>query len=115
QAFARWGFGTVFVSAIMPPPMPIAPVLLGAGALAYPGARFLGALAVARTLRYLVVGYLASVHGRQVSGLIPANWAPILGLIAANSAPTLRVVAGTAVPSVSARGLYRRYAGRRVT
>jgi membrane protein YqaA with SNARE-associated domain len=104
QAFARWGFGTVFVSAIMPPPMPIAPVLLGAGALAYPGARFLAALAAARTLRYVLVGYLASVYGRRVSGLIDANWTTILA-----------VVLGAVLAAVSVRAVYQRYAGRRVT
>ncbi len=32
SAFERWGFGTVFIPAIMPPPFPLSPFLLGAGA-----------------------------------------------------------------------------------
>src|ERR1700761_470060 len=41
RAFQRWGFATVFVPALMPPPTPLSPFLLGAGAMNYPLPRFL--------------------------------------------------------------------------
>jgi membrane protein YqaA with SNARE-associated domain len=36
RRFARWGFAGVFVGAMMPPPFPLVPVLLAAGAIQYP-------------------------------------------------------------------------------
>src|SRR5215475_3791321 len=46
--FSHWGFRTVAVSAMLPPPFPLVPVLLAAGALQYPKRKFLGALALGR-------------------------------------------------------------------
>src|SRR5258707_15637041 len=36
QRFGHWGFRTVFFSAMLPPPFPLVPVLLAAGAMQYP-------------------------------------------------------------------------------
>src|SRR5258708_27007193 len=44
RRFERWGFWTVVVSAILPPPFPIVPVLLAAGALQYLRSQFFCAL-----------------------------------------------------------------------
>src|SRR5438105_14667109 len=49
-AFERWGFASVAIPAILPPPFPIVPMLLAAGALQYPTRKFLAALAVGRSL-----------------------------------------------------------------
>src|SRR5262249_39777214 len=48
RRFRRWGFRAVLVSAILPPPFPMVPVLLAAGALQYPKKKFVGALALGR-------------------------------------------------------------------
>src|SRR5512138_3780050 len=58
RLFERWGFGTVVVAAILPPPFPTVPFLAGAGALNYPLRKFISALAVARAARFILVAYL---------------------------------------------------------
>src|SRR6478752_4801371 len=35
RRFQRWGFGTIAVASLLPPPFPLVPVLLAAGALQY--------------------------------------------------------------------------------
>ena len=64
--FGRWGFRTVSVSAMLPPPFPLVPVLLAAGALQYPKRKFVGALALGRGVRYLVIAGLGSLYGKAI-------------------------------------------------
>ena len=64
--FGRWGFRTVAVSAMLPPPFPLVPVLLAAGALQYPKKKFVGALAVGRGVRYSVIAGLGSLYGKAI-------------------------------------------------
>src|SRR6185437_2976032 len=49
QRFERMGFAWVSVGAILPPPFPLVPVLLAAGAMQYPRKKFLGALTLGRS------------------------------------------------------------------
>ena len=67
RRFRRWGFRTVLVSAILPPPFPMVPVLLAAGALQYPKKKFAAALALGRGIRYTVIAALGSIYGRQIT------------------------------------------------
>jgi membrane protein YqaA with SNARE-associated domain len=57
---------SVFLPAILPPPIPLSPFLLAAGALGVSWRRFLLVFGVARTLRYGLVAWLAVVYGRRV-------------------------------------------------
>jgi membrane protein YqaA with SNARE-associated domain len=66
RAFERWGFATIFVPALLPPPAPLGPFLLGAGAMNYPLPKFLATLTAARALRFTLVAYLASLYGQRV-------------------------------------------------
>jgi membrane protein YqaA with SNARE-associated domain len=66
KIFRRYGFWSVAVSAVSPPPMPIVPVLIAAGALRYPRNKFLGALALGRSVRYVLLAYLGHIYGRQI-------------------------------------------------
>jgi len=66
RRFERWGFWTVVVSAILPPPFPIVPVLLAAGALQYSRGKFVGALALGRGIRYSLVAGFGSLYGDQI-------------------------------------------------
>ncbi len=66
RRFERWGFWAVVVSAILPPPFPIVPVLLAAGALQYSRKKFVGALAVGRGVRYSLVAGFGSLYGDQI-------------------------------------------------
>ncbi|MGA3093049.1 MAG: VTT domain-containing protein [Terriglobales bacterium] len=64
--FERWGFAAVAIPALLPPPFPIVPMLLVAGAMQYPTRKFLTALAVGRGLRFTILGYLGAHNGRQL-------------------------------------------------
>jgi membrane protein YqaA with SNARE-associated domain len=67
RRFRRWGFRTVMLSAILPPPFPMVPVLLAAGALQYPKKKFAGALALGRGIRYSLIAAFGSIYGRQIT------------------------------------------------
>jgi membrane protein YqaA with SNARE-associated domain len=56
----------VFLPAILPPPVPLSPFILAAGALGVARRPFLLAFGAARTLRYAFVAWLAVRYGRQI-------------------------------------------------
>lgn len=66
DAFAKWGFGAVVIPAMLPPPLPMTPFLLAAGALQYSRGKFLAALAIGRAIRYTLLAFLAATYGRQI-------------------------------------------------
>lgn len=70
RVFKRWGFAAIVIIAILPPPAPLVPFLLAAGAAQYPAKRFIGALTLGRTLRYGALAYLASIYGNTIRHLI---------------------------------------------
>jgi membrane protein YqaA with SNARE-associated domain len=78
KRFQRWGFKTVTLSAILPPPFPMVPVLLAAGALQYPRRKFLGALALGRAIRYFLIAGLGSLYGRQITAFFERYYKPAL-------------------------------------
>jgi membrane protein YqaA with SNARE-associated domain len=87
QTFERWGFGTIAVGALLPPPVPFVPVLLVAGAMQYSVKKFLLALALGRAVRYSILAFLAARYGRQALRLISHNGHPVLiALIAIGAA-----------------------------
>jgi membrane protein YqaA with SNARE-associated domain len=88
RIFGRWGFGAIAVAALLPPPAPMVPFLLVAGAMQYPVRKFLAALALGRAVRYTVLAYLAARYGRHVFAFVAQNerpvvWAAIAALVAA--------------------------------
>jgi membrane protein YqaA with SNARE-associated domain len=60
------GVGAVVLSALLPPPFPLMPLLLAAGALGVSRKRFLVSFGLARTFRYALVAWLADTYGRVV-------------------------------------------------
>lgn len=64
--FERWGFASVAISAILPPPFPIVPLLLVAGAMQHPTRKFLTALSVGRAIRFTILGYLGAHYGTHI-------------------------------------------------
>lgn len=84
RVFKRWGFGAIVIIAILPPPAPLVPFLLAAGAAQYPTKRFIGALTLGRTLRYGALAYLASIYGNAIRHLI-SHHTNILIILAALS------------------------------
>lgn len=56
----------VFLPTMLPPPIPLSPFILAAGALGVPRNRFLAAFGAARTLRYGLVAWLGIKYGRGI-------------------------------------------------
>jgi membrane protein YqaA with SNARE-associated domain len=91
KVFGRWGFAAIAIPALLPPPVPMVPFLLAAGAMQYPPRKFLVALTLGRISRYMILAYLAARYGRQLIAFIaehghPAAMAIILALMAAATA-----------------------------
>jgi len=74
--FDRWGFRTVAITAMLPPPFPLVPVLLTAGALQYSRKKFLAALALGRALRYSLIAGLGSLYARQITAFFNRYYKP---------------------------------------
>jgi membrane protein YqaA with SNARE-associated domain len=60
------GILAVSAFALLPPPFPMMPFLLAAGALGVSRKKFLVAFSVARAVRYSLVAWLADVYGRAM-------------------------------------------------
>lgn len=77
----RHGALTVAVAAILPPPIPLLPFLLSAGALGIERRQFLIAFAAARAARYGLIAWLGATYGRRVLRLWShylAGWSDVL-------------------------------------
>ncbi|MGC2517446.1 MAG: VTT domain-containing protein [Terriglobales bacterium] len=84
--FERWGFAAVAIPALLPPPFPIVPMLLAAGAMQYPTKKFLTALAVGRGLRFIILAYLGYHYGRHIVKFFALYYWPVLIALIAFSA-----------------------------
>ncbi len=78
RIFERYGFWSVSVGAICPPPVPIVPFLLAAGAMHYPPRKFLTALVLGRGIRYTAVAYLGSIYGHRIFHWVGRYYQPAL-------------------------------------
>ncbi|PYX94759.1 MAG: hypothetical protein DMG71_11585 [Acidobacteria bacterium] len=78
KKFERWGFGAVAIPAMLPPPFPIVPALLAAGAMQYPRKKFLAALAVGRGIRFTIVAFLGAHYGRHIVAFFSRYYKPAL-------------------------------------
>src|SRR5436305_3431583 len=76
--FNRHGFWSLFLPALLPPPVPFSLFLVAAGALQYSRRKFLVAVGVARAIRYTALAYLGSRYSRQILGCFHAYYQPIL-------------------------------------
>ena len=78
NTFNKFGFWSLFVPGLLPPPVPFSPFLIAAGALSYPRRKFLVAVGTARAIRYGALGYLGSRYSRQIFGFFHEYYEPIL-------------------------------------
>jgi membrane protein YqaA with SNARE-associated domain len=78
KRFERWGFFAVAVPAILPPPFPIVPFLLAAGAMQYSRQKFVGALALGRGIRFTIVAGLGAIYGRHIVRFFSRYYKPAL-------------------------------------
>ncbi|MGC2764447.1 MAG: VTT domain-containing protein [Candidatus Acidiferrum sp.] len=74
QVIRRWveknGFGGMLVAALLPPPTPFKVFVFAAGVFEVPLSSFVSAIALARAIRYLGIGYLAVRYGEQAMPFI---------------------------------------------
>jgi membrane protein DedA with SNARE-associated domain len=76
--FRKRGFISVGLGAILPPPFPMVPVLLAAGALHYPRKKFLVSLSLGRGIRFFGLAYMAHVYGKAIIGWLTRYYHPLL-------------------------------------
>jgi membrane protein YqaA with SNARE-associated domain len=81
QAFANWGFASIVIPALLPPPFPFLPFLLAAGAMQYSRKKFLAALVLGRGLRYFVEAALGFVYGRHILRFFSQYYKPALAIL----------------------------------
>ncbi|HZQ92374.1 MAG TPA: VTT domain-containing protein [Terriglobales bacterium] len=73
KGFEKGGFWALFIGALLPPPLPMVPLVVGAGALQYPRRKFLLALGSGRVLRYGIIVWLAQHYGRHIIRVLRQN------------------------------------------
>jgi membrane protein YqaA with SNARE-associated domain len=78
--FERWGFTAIVVPAMLPPPFPMVPFLIVAGASQYPRGKFLSALAIGRGIRYTILGLLGFLYGRWIITVMRQHIYAIIGI-----------------------------------
>jgi membrane protein YqaA with SNARE-associated domain len=76
--FDKYGFWSLFVPALLPPPVPFSPFPITAGALKYSRKKFFAAVGLARAIRYGALAYLGSSYSRQIFGFFHKYYEPLL-------------------------------------
>lgn len=66
QLIEDYGFGSVFVSTVTPPPCPTSVFLLAAGLFRYPARRFYAAVFLGRSIRYLLITAVSAHYGKHI-------------------------------------------------
>ena len=102
KLFERWGFAAIAIPALLPPPMPLVPFVLAAGAMQYSVKKFLAAMALGRIVRYSILGYLAARYGRKM-----------LPFLLQHGHPAIAAVLGLAVTAGLAYLVYRGIKGKK--
>jgi membrane protein YqaA with SNARE-associated domain len=78
KRFRKRGFVTLAISCIIPPPFPMSPVLLAAGAMHYPRKKFFVSVSLGRGIRYLGLAYLGHTYGRGIIASLSKYYEPLL-------------------------------------
>lgn len=93
KKFEKRGFWTVAIACMLPPPFPLVPVLIAAGALQYDRKKFLAAIATGRGIRFTVVAGMGAIYGNAIVGFFRQYYAPalytLLGLALVGSAAAI--------------------------
>lgn len=80
ETFEKYGFGAIALPALLPPPMPMVPFVIAAGALQYSTKKFLAAITVGRIVRYCILAYLGATYGRRIFDVVLAHGKVALGI-----------------------------------
>jgi membrane protein YqaA with SNARE-associated domain len=81
--FKKYGFWSLFVPGLLPPPVPFSPFLIVAGALKYPKRNFFIAVGLARAIRYGLLAWLGSMYSKQIFGFFHHYYRPMLWTVIA--------------------------------
>lgn len=81
SAFQRWGFWSMVVGALAPPPMPASAFVLAAGAMKYPWPRFLLSWTLGRVVRFGLIGWITMRYGRHIFRWFHSYYAPSLWIV----------------------------------
>ncbi len=76
--FAKHGFLTVCLGAILPPPFPFTSVLMAAGVMQYPRKKFFPALATGRAVRFLADAFLGGIYGQKMIDFFSEHYRPAM-------------------------------------
>jgi membrane protein YqaA with SNARE-associated domain len=76
--FESWGFGSLLVGAIAPPPVPFGPFVIAAGALQYSPKKFLAAVGLGRAIRYTIVAQITIQFGRHIFRFFSTYYKPAM-------------------------------------
>jgi membrane protein YqaA with SNARE-associated domain len=79
--FERWGFAAIAIPALLPPPMPMVPFVLAAGAMQYSVKKFLLAMTLGRIVRYMILAYLAARYGRKMLPFLLQHGDPVVAAV----------------------------------
>jgi membrane protein YqaA with SNARE-associated domain len=70
KIFSKWGFWSIAIAALLPPPVPMVPFVIAAGATQYSTKKFLVALTLGRAVRYTALALLGVRYGRGIIGFV---------------------------------------------
>jgi membrane protein YqaA with SNARE-associated domain len=70
KLFSKWGFWSIAIAALLPPPVPMVPFVVAAGATQYSTKKFLVALTLGRAVRYTALALLGVRYGRGIIGFV---------------------------------------------
>jgi membrane protein YqaA with SNARE-associated domain len=79
----RYDMLAVMVPAVLPPPFPFKPFILGAGVFKLSLKRFVAAIFIGRAARYLIEGWLAIQFGEEATNIIQRHGLKVLAAVAA--------------------------------
>ncbi|HEY0703757.1 MAG TPA: VTT domain-containing protein [Candidatus Acidoferrales bacterium] len=92
ETFEKYGFGAIALPALLPPPMPMVPFVIAAGALQYSTKKFLAAMTLGRIARYTILAYLGATYGRRIFDVVLAHGKVTLEVTIAVAVVSLVVV-----------------------
>ena len=81
RTYRHWGLGTVAIPAMLPPPFPIVPSLIAAGALQFPSKKFVAALALGRGVRFTIIAGLGALYGDAIVKFFSRYYKPTLFIL----------------------------------
>jgi membrane protein YqaA with SNARE-associated domain len=76
KKFDKGGFWTLFIAALLPPPVPFSPFPIAAGALNYSRRNLVLAVGSARGIRYFGLAFLARSYSKEIFGFFHKYYKP---------------------------------------